>query len=188
MTLLEENMILLGENWKKIQNKVVFPLWNGKFKSMYEKAKLDYNDFESLAGLELSKAMSTFNPKKSNLFTYATTVITQKALTELRNCTQRDKRKALHVAESVDALDEQGNTTLNIVDKYLADSDTSKDVLSDKMTAYLNRLSNLQRRILFMMSEGYSNDEIRRFLDITAREMSDACAALKSYRNVSLLY
>ena len=32
--------------------------------------KVDYDDFESLAGIELTKAMQTFNSGKSNIFTY----------------------------------------------------------------------------------------------------------------------
>ena len=84
---------MLEQNWERIKNRVVSPLWHGKFKTMYENAKLDYDDFESLAGVELANAIKTFNPEKSNIYTFATRVVTQKAKTELRNCTQRDKRK-----------------------------------------------------------------------------------------------
>ena len=89
-------LISLEENWDSIKNRVIIPLWNSKFKSMYESIKLDYDDFESLAGIELAKAIKTFNSKKSNLLTFATGVVTKKAYTELRNCTQRDKRKTLY--------------------------------------------------------------------------------------------
>lgn len=179
-------MCLLNDNWNKIQKKVILPLWHSKFKPMYEMAKLDYDDFESLAGIELSKAMKTFNPEKSNLFTYATRVITQKAKTELRNCTQRDRRKALHTSESIDFLIEQNVSFLGADDNF--EILESKDVLSDKMIAYLNRLSTLQKQVLYEMSDGYSNDEIIIRLNITSNELADACAAIKSYRNVSLLY
>lgn len=179
-------MCLLNDNWNKIQKKVILPLWHGKFKAMYEMAKLDYDDFESLAGIELSKAMKTFDPEKSNLFTYATRVITQKAKTELRNCTQRDRRKALHTSESIDFLIEQNVSFLGADDNF--EILESKDVLSDKMIAYLNRLSTLQKQVLYEMADGYSNDEIIIRLNITSNELADACAAIKSYRNVSLLY
>ena len=179
-------MCLLNDNWNKIQKKVILPLWHSKFKPMYEMAKLDYDDFESLAGIELSKAMKTFNPEKSNLFTYATKVITQKAKTELRNCTQRDRRKALHTSESIDFLIEQNVSFLGADDNF--EILESKDALSDKMVAYLNRLSALQKQVLYEMADGYSNDEIIIRLNITSIELADACAAIKSYRNVSLLY
>lgn len=181
-------MDMLESNWNQIRNKVIIPLWNGKFKSMYESVKLDYNDFESLAGFELTKSMKTYDPEKSNLFTYATNVITQKAKTELRNCTQRDKRKTLYVSESLEFLVEQGGDSAVAVSEYFEISESPKDILSDKMTAYLGRLSKLQKQVLFAMAEGYSNDEIKAGLNITSKELADACEALKSYRNVSLLY
>ena len=180
--------MILEENWNSIKKKVILPLWNGKFKSMYESAKLDYDDFESLAGIELSKAMKTFDPEKSNLFTYATRVITQKAKTELRNCTQRDRRKALHVSESIESLSEQKDISSLATDGGFAISESPKNALSDKMVAYLNKLSKLQKQILFAMAEGYSNDEIKTGLNITSKELTDACAALRSYRNISLLF
>lgn len=180
--------MILEKNWQKIKERVISPLWHGKFKSMYESAKLDYDDFESLAGLELTKAMRTFNPEKSNLFTYATRVITQKAKTELRNCTKRDRRKALYLSESIDGLDEEREGSFATIDGCLATFESSKDCLSDKMVAYLNKLSKLQKRVLFAISEGYSDDEIRRALGMSAKELADVCAALRSYRNVSLLY
>lgn len=173
-------MIALEENWEKIKDKVILPLWNGRFKSMFESAKLDYDDFESLAGIELTKAIKTFDPEKSNLFTYSTKVVSQKAMTELRNCTRRDKRKVLHIAESVDALDSTvaENVPCNIIE----------DDLSEKMKTYLGRLSKLQREILFAMSEGYTNEEIVVKFKITPKEVAEACSAIKSYRNVSILF
>ena len=169
-------VVTLEENWTAIRNKVIIPLWNGKFKGMYESVKLDYDDFESLAGIELTK-------DKSNIFTYATGVITKKAMTELRNCTKRDKRKALHIAESVDALDK------NIVESIpYACSDDTKEVLSDKMKTYLNKLSKLQKDVLFAMAQGYTNEEIVAKFKITEKDRAEACSAIKSYRNVSVLY
>jgi RNA polymerase sigma factor (sigma-70 family) len=150
--------------------------------------KLDYDDFESLAGIELSKAMKTFDSEKSNLFTYATRVITQKAKTELRNCTQRDRRKALYVSESIDYLSEQEDISPLVIGGCFTSIEPSQNALSDKMITYLNKLSKLQRQVLFAMAEGYSNDEIKAGLNITSKELSDTCAALRSYRNVSLLY
>ena len=180
--------MLLENNWEKIKERVISPLWHGKFKSMYESVKLDYDDFESLAGIELSKAMKTFNPEKSNLFTYATRVITQKAKTELRDCTQRDRRKALHVSESIELLVEQNDISFLADNGGFEISESPKDAMSDKMIAYLNKLSKLQKQVLFAMAEGYSSDEIKIRLNITSQEFADACAALRSYRNVSLLY
>lgn len=181
-------MCLLNENWNKIQKKVILPLWHSKFRPMYEMAKLDYDDFESLAGFELTKAMESFDPEKSNIFTYSTKVITQKAMTELRNCTQRDRRKALHTSESIDYLLEQNDALPLAVDDNFEILESSNDALSSKMVTYLHRLSNLQKQVLYAMADGYSNEEIKIRLNITSNELADAVSAIRSYRNVSLLY
>lgn len=183
-------MTLEEKNWKDIRSKVILPLWNGKFKKMYESIKLDYDDFESLAGFALSKAIRTFDPEKSNLLTYSTSVITKKAMTELRDCTQRDVRKTLFVAESVYVLDKSiiDNIPAKIPGNDMDFFKSEKETFSPKMRAYLNRLSKLQRKILFAISEGYSNDEIMVKFQITPKEMSDACSAIKSYRNISILF
>lgn len=183
-------MDILQSHWSAIRKKVIVPLWNKKFKSMYESVKMDYNDFESLAGLELTKAIKTFDSEKSNLFTYATNVINNKAMTELRDCTQRDVRKTLHISESMDALE---NT---MIDNIPAKDDgfemifveSGKESFSPKMEMYLKKLSKVQKQILFAMSEGFSNEEIIAGLHITPKEMSDACLAIKSYRNISILF
>ena len=180
--------MILEENWQSIKERVISPLWHRKFKSMYESAKLDYDDFESLAGIELAKAVKTFDPEKSNIYTYATRVIVQKAKTELRDCTQRDRRKVLHISESIESLSEQKDISSLATDDFFIISESSKDALSDKMIAYLNKLSNLQKQVLFAMAEGYSNDEIKAGLHIEAKELADVCVALRSYRNVSILY
>ena len=181
---------ILELNWEAIKKRVILPLWNRKFRSMYENAKMDYDDFESLAGFELSKAMINFNPDKSNIFTYATGVITKKAMTELRNCTQRDKRKALHIAEGIDDFNKYivENIECNIIRDYSKNLESQKDDMSIKMKKYLSRLSKLQIEILFAMSEGYTNEEIIARFKITTKEMTDACSAIKSYRNISILF
>ena len=183
-------MEILQENWVNIRKKVITPLWNRKFKNMYENIKMDYDDFESLAGIELAKAMNTFNPEKSNLLTYATNVIQKKAMTELRDCTQRDIRKTLYISESVDALEQSivDNIPANAIGSDSTFSDVDNEGFSPKMKAYLNRLSKIQKNILFAISEGYSNDEIIVKFHITQKEMADAYSAIKSYRNISILF
>lgn len=183
-------MEILQTHWSEIRKKVIIPLWNKKFKSMYESIKMDYNDFESLSGIELTKAIKTFDSEKSNLFTYATNVINNKAMTELRDCTQRDVRKTLHISESMDALEN------SIIDNIPAKDDgfevvfaeNGKKIFSPKMEMYLNKLSKLQKQVLFALSEGFTNEEIIAGLKITPKELADACEAFRSYRNVSLLY
>ncbi len=59
---------------------------------------------------------------------------------------------------------------------------------SDRMQAYLDRLSTLQKNVLQLTADGYSPCEIREMLNISVRQYSDCNAAIHAYRNVSVLY
>ena len=176
-------MISLEENWTKIRDRVILPLWNGKFKHMYENAKLDYDDFESLAGLELSKAIKTFDPEKSNLFTYSTRVVSQKALTELRNCTQRDKRKALHISES---LDDSENAVCDIA------IDEEKQEISElselRVGNFINSLNNNQLRILILTLLEFEISDISHMLNIPNQMAQGIIRSIKDTDLTRTLY
>lgn len=182
-------MTVLEENWNKIKSRVILPLWNGKFKSMYESAKLDYDDFESLAGFELTKAMGTFNPEKSNIFTYATRVITQKAMTELRDFTRRDKRKALYVAESIDIPVEDDSS------KTIADTIPCKNTYSEiseltelRLGSFINSLDNNQLRVLALTLLDLDIQDISQTLSISDRTAQGIVRSLRDVDLTRVLY
>lgn len=174
--------MLLEENWQKIKERVISPLWHGKFKTMYESVKLDYDDFESLAGIELSKAMKTFNPEKSNLFTYATRVITQKAKTELRNCTQRDKRKALHTADSIDS---DGCLACQ---KPVEEKVEVSELSELRVGNFINSLNNNQLRILILTLLDFDITDMPNMLNMSNQTMQGIVNSLKDADLTRVLY
>lgn len=174
--------MLLEQNWEKIKNRVIQPLWYGKFKSMYESVKLDYDDFESLAGLELSKALETFNPDKSNLFTYSMRVITQKAKTELRNCTQRDKRKALHTADSIDVPD---SPAVNIPTE---EKPEISELTELRVGNFVNSLNNNQLRILILTLLDFDVTDMPSMLNMSNQTMQTIIGSLKDADLTRVLY
>ena len=185
-------MNLLEQNWQKIKERVITPLWHGKFKSMYENAKLDYDDFESLAGAELVKAMKTYDPEKSNLFTYATRVITQKAKTELRNGTQRDKRKALYVADSLDLpIDNQhdsiaiGETIPYVDDK---DKPDGSELSVLRVGNFINSLNNNQLRTLILWLLDFDTTDMTDMLNMSSQTMQSILNSLKDADLTRVLY
>ena len=185
-------MHMPDEIWKSIKDRVIIPLWNGKFKTMYEAAKLDYSDFESLAGFEMSKAIKTFNPKKSNIYTYATRVISQKALTELRNCTQRDKRKALYTADSLDlSIDKHhGYTTMAEMIPYEDDKD--KEVTSElselRVGNFIKSLNNNQLRILILSLLDFDISDMPDMLNMSKQTMQTILNSLQDADLTRVLY
>lgn len=174
--------MILEENWQKIKERVISPLWHGKFKSMYESAKLDYDDFESLAGIELSKAMNTFNPEKSNIYTYATRVITQKAKTELRNCTQRDKRKTLHTADSIDS---DGSVAYQ---KPAEEKQETSELSELRVGNFINSLDNKQLRVLILTLLDFDVADMPNMLNMSNQTMQGILNSLKDADLTRVLY
>lgn len=95
--------------------------------------------------------------------------------------------------ERLDApLGEDMNITLGdtIASRFDMERDAGHrtESYSDKMLAYLNRLSGLQRNVLMLHASGYLPLEIQRKLGINGKQYADCCIAIHSYRNVSLLF
>lgn len=59
---------------------------------------------------------------------------------------------------------------------------------SRKMALYLSRLSKTQREILRRMAAGYLPGEIQEELQISKRQFAECREAIRSYRNVSVLF
>ena len=175
---------VLENNWEKIKKQVVMPLWNGKFKSMYEANKMDYDDFESLAAIEMTKAMKTFDPKKANIFTYSKAIINKKAMTELRDCTKRDVRRALYVSDSVDAMDK------TIVENIPSpDNREEYTELSElRVGNFVNSLNNDQLRVLILNLLNFENDDIPHMLNISNKTTVKIINSLKDTGLTRVLY
>ena len=177
-------MNYLESNWIDIKKRVILPLWNSKFRSMYESIKMDYDDFESLAAIELTKAIKTFNPEKSNLFTYSTNVINKKAMTELRNCTQRDVRKALYVSDSVDALDK--SIVDNISDSI--DKKENSELSELRVGSFINSLNNNQLRVLILKLLDFDNEDMAEMLKVPNKIIGQTLRSLKSTDVTRILF
>ena len=185
-------MDISEETWRSIKNRVILPLWNGKFKNLYESAKLDYDDFESLAGYELSRAINKFNPEKSNLLTFSTKIISNKAMTELRDCTQREKRKALYTAESIEKpIDNQKyNSAIgdNIPFEDKKDKDTGSELSELRVGNFINSLNNNQLRVLILSLLEFDGSDMPSMLNISNNTLQSIIRSLKDVDLTRVLY
>lgn len=179
---MEDYNEMLEQNWERIKNRVISPLWHGKFRAMYESAKLDYDDFESLAGVELANAIKTFNPEKSNIYTFATRVITQKAKTELRNCTQRDKRKTLHTADSIESND------CPIYQTPAEERQEISELSEHRVGGFINSLNNNQLRILILNLLGFDLTDMPNMLNMSNQTVCGVLNSLKDSDLTRILY
>lgn len=176
---------LLNDEWANIQKKVIRPLWNLIFKSKYELLKMDYNDFESMAGYELSKAIKTFDPSKSSLRTFANNVVTRKAKTELRDHNERDKRKSLHTAYSLNKSVSNDDDTEMI--NFIQDGKVEDNSDINKVKRYINKLSSIEKDIIIYNVLGFTKEDVVEFAGVNKKTYEDALKSMKLYEKLSLL-
>lgn len=146
----------------------------------------EYDDFYSIAGQTLWYCEEHFDESKDTQFeTYLIGCLGRKFKTRITYLNR--KRRSNGVSDlSLDALIDDKDMTLMSLISTIDEPDTNN--YSDKMTKYLEKLSALQKKILFAIADGYSAEEIKNGLHLTTKEFSDACNGFKAYRNVSILF
>lgn len=177
---------------------------------------VDYGEFYSLSNEVFADVLEKYDesqPFESFLYscllnkfkTYLTMSNRYKRKTVLRMESRDECGNVVFVEKPVrdDSLDRTiAPFSSNSDDTFITLGDTISDgfdlekeiiekdgqVYSDKMRAYLNRLSKLQKNVLQLTADGYSPCEIKKMLHISGRQYSDCNAAIHAYRNVSVLY
>lgn len=187
-----------AKEMKKICNKYMT-----KFGGISE---MDYDDFYSQVGWDVSKASKRFDPSKGKTFKeYIYGVI---KLSVCKEMTRRNRGKRQIVIEK-EVVDENGNVTtekeyisnvsldapaddgIDIKEKVASDfnieNETDIDFESDdKVELFMSSLSNLQRKILELKMMNYSVDEIKQRLNITDAEYNAAMKSIRTNENLSL--
>lgn len=176
-----------ADNAKKLRKMVDAILL--KFGGLYDK---DKDDFYSLANEVFVDVRKKYDHSQSfDKFLYS--CLLNKIKTEMTK-RNRYKRKADRMSVSIDEpIGVDGELTLG---DLIADGfDIEKEVFGEReeeysarMSLYLSRLSNLQREVLRLNIAGYLPGEIREELHIDEAQYTDCYAAIRSYRNVSVLF
>ena len=175
---------ILDKNWTSIVQRVIKPLWKNQFEQLYSNIKCDYDDFESLAGYELTKAFNTYSADKSNVLTFATNVIKRKAMTEIRNCTCRDKRKAGYLSDSLNIpTNDEYETELieSIPDKNPV---TNNEFTNLRIGYFLKNLSSQELKIIIMKLVELDDDDILEVLNINKDKYRDSIKSIESFENI----
>jgi DNA-directed RNA polymerase specialized sigma subunit len=148
--------------------------------------QMHYDDFYSIAGEVLWKCVQRFDYSKGASFeTYLIGCLIRKFKTRVTYMNRKSRNNG-STNVSLDALIDEGDACLM---NMIASNDTAEPfTYSEKMNLYLDRLSELQKKVLFALADNYSPEEIKKTLNITTTEFSDICTAIRAYRNVSLLY
>lgn len=157
----------------------------------------DKDAFYSLANEVFFDVMNRYDGKQSfEGFIYS--CLDKKIKTEM---TRRNRQKRQADRKSVSwetPLNDESDTTIGNmiedtkrathydIDKTFFNDDGEK--YSEKMLKYISKLSNLQKEVVKLLIAGYTANEIKGLLHISNREYTDSIAAIRSYRNISILF
>ena len=174
-----------------------------KLREMIDKIlfKLKFNvensDFYSLGNEIFLDALCRYNETQDfNGFLYS--CLTNKFKTEMTR-RNRKKRQADLLAISWNTpLKNDSETTIGdfISDNKKSDHydidktffEDNGEKYSEKMLKYINRLSNEQKEVVKMIIAGYEKDEIKKMLCMDEKKYLDCLLAIRSYRNISILF
>ena len=207
MNEVEETIQWLFEDeakeMKKICNKYMV-----KFGGISE---MDYDDFYSQVGWDVSIASKNYNPTDDKSFKEFVYGVIKLSVCKQMTHRNRGKRQLIVEKEIVDefgnkttikeyiptvSLDapvgEEGGMTVGEMLAHKSTTETClfeerEDTYSDKMNKYLNKLSSLQREVLRLISIGFMPSEILEELHINKKMYEDCYQAIHSYRNISVL-
>lgn len=152
----------------------------------------DRDDFYSLANEVFTDVIKRYDNRQSfDGFLY--TCLSNKIKSEMTR-RNREKRRADRVCVSLDEPvgDEEDITLCDMIaDSFDMEREViegSEEAYSRRMMLYLDRLSGLQKEVLRLITVGYLPSEIREELHIDEKQYSDCNIAIRSYRNISVLF
>ena len=176
-----------AENAKKLHKIVDMIL--SKFGGLLDK---DVDDFYSLANEVFVDVIQRYDDSQPfDAFLYSCLLNRIKTEMTRRN---REKRKVDRMSVSIDMpVDDDEELTIGdmIADDFLIEKELferDEEGYSRRMLRYLDRLSSLQREVLRLDTAGYLPSEIREELHMNEKQYADCYDAIRSYRNVSVLF
>lgn len=172
-------------NAKKLRTKVDKIL--SQFGGICDK---DKDDFYSLANEVFIDVLKRYD-KNMNFDSFLYACLSNKIKTEMTK-RNRIKRTLDRMSVSIDeTLGEDDDTTISdfVASNYNLEEvvEQKNGIYSDKITKYLNSLSELQKRILQMIADGYTKEEIISELKISEQIYQLNLNDLKSYSKTKVL-
>lgn len=156
-----------------------------------------YDDFYSIANIELWKAVEKYDATKCDNFNnYLKSNLERKYKTHIRDL-NRDKRckkyidkdgqiiyeKEVRLDATVNGSEKDSLDLVGKVDSKL-DSIMNENINED-LAKYLSRLNKKQKRMLIMIADGYKEKEIKELLGITADTYNAALTNIRSDRRTA---
>lgn len=178
--------VYYADNAKKLREIV-----DGILKKFGGLSEKDRDDFYSLANEVFVDALHRYDGQQLfDAFLYI--CLRNKIRTEITK-RNRQKRMADRLTVSLGALVFEAKNAAP--DGQIADCFDLEQIVFEQggeyggnLRRYLDSLSALQREVLHLAAKGYCPKEIREMLQISREQYADCMAAIRSYRNISILF
>lgn len=185
-----------------ICNQILRNIWN-------DMPEYYRDDFESLAGFIIILCLDTYDSSVGSFRAYVYPFMQRKFISHIYHINalknggdgnwDGDKRdeNGKRVKKSVRVR------TVNIDDKIKDDSDTTyadiikggksvEDIVfqnkkDERLEMYINRLSRTQRKIAYLLEQGYKPNEVQEKLGLTPKQYFDNLTEMKSSENTNIL-
>ena len=178
-----------------------------KFGGIYQ---MDYDDFYSKAGYEITLARDTYDPKKDKSFSeYVTAVIRNAVHKEVTYRNRKKRKTSIEVEETgengeknikteyisnvpLDApIEEDGDSLTTLCDLLPGAEDVESEIFTfqdERVEEFMAKLSSTQKQILEMKMDGYSVPEIQEKLGLSDKQYEWQFNDLKKFENVQALF
>lgn len=164
-------------------------------------ANMDDDDIYSIAMDVLVDSVRRYDDSQGKFETFLSSNIQNKINTYIRDTKYRSKRSNVQKDENgkdiyvpnipIDAPTDEGIDIVERIDSgFQIEEELPEEIgfsSDDKVGKYLSRLSTRQRKIVLLLSDGYSQDEIREIVHINKKEYADSMMSIRAYENIRVL-
>ena len=188
MTEAEKELLYseyLGDGMKKLKQ-IVLPL----IRRYCSDANLHWDDFLSACNYGFRGIVESYDETKcDNFYAWAVDCFKRKIKSELTKINNNAVVAASTQTVPLDAeTDESVNIRETIGTNDRVDHVLDRYELSEPVYEYVKSFHGIQRKIIELIMEGFSIDEIRVALRMSRRELSDAMDAIRSTKHTQFLH
>lgn len=175
----------LGDGMKKLKQ-IVLPL----IRRYCSDANLHWDDFLSACNYGFRGIVESYDETKcDNFYAWAVDCFKRKIKTEL---TKINNSAAVTASTQTVPLDAETDESVNIRETVgvndSVDHVLDRYELSEPVYEYVKSFQGIQRKIVELIMEGFSIDEIRVALNLSRRELNDAMDVIRSVKHTQILY
>lgn len=168
------------EAFQKHKN-LIWLVINKQFKN----AHLDADDMFQVGSIALLTAIENYRPGTYKFSTYATVVIRNAILTELRRFT-RKKRKCENGTVSINALLDKQDETLSY-DNLMGEESFEDDLISKfEVEEMLEKLTKKQKEAVIVMMQTFNQQQAAKILNIAQPSLNERLVGARRRLNFAI--